>query len=313
MKKVVLLASVLLLVSTASYPGPDPAPDAGKPALTWQNVVSNVLARPGTVQPGDVYVVGIPRTDLKVTVRGVTLEPSFALTSQQTFRSAGKGSEILVRGDLLLLPDEVNPVMSQLMKGGFQITALHNHLVGESPRLMDIHYEGKGASGPLSAVLRDALALTGVPRYETAADLLAGDPPPAVVKAAFDQVETILGREGTVSRKVLRFLFPRKDPVRVGNAEIPQAMGTCACLAFQSAGGAGSGELAATGELVLLPEELMPVLQALRMGGIEVSAIHDHWIGEQPSLKYVHYWGKGTPEEVGTALRAALDQIALKR
>jgi hypothetical protein len=313
MKKVLLVASALLLVSTASYPGPDPAPDAGKPTLTWQNVVSNVLARPGTLQPGEVYVVGIPRTDLKVTVRGVTLEPSFALTSQQTFRSAGKGSEILVRGDLLVLPEEVNPVMSQLIKGGFQITALHNHLVGESPRLMDIHYEGKGASGPLSAVLRDALAQTGVPRYETAADLLATDPPPPAVKAAFDQVETILGQEGTISRKVLQFLFPRRDPVRSGNAEIPPAMGTCACLAFQSAGGPGSGELAATGELVVVQEELTPVLQALRMGGMDVAAIHDTMMGEQPQLKYVHFWGKGTPEEVGTALRAALDQIALKR
>jgi len=196
------------------------------------------------------------------------------------------------------------------MKGGFQITALHNHLVGESPRLMDVHYEGKGASGPLSAVLRDALARTGVPRYETAADLLADEPPPPAVKAAFDQVETILGRDGKIARKVLQFLFQRAEPVRSGATEIPQAMGTLSRLAFQSAGGS---ELAAAGELVLVPEEVMPVLQALRMGGIEVTAIHDHWMGEQPPLKYVHFWGKGTPDEVGTALRAALDQIALKR
>jgi hypothetical protein len=87
-------------------------------------------------------------------------------------------------------------------------------------------------------------------------------------------------------------------------------MGTSTCLAFQSAGGS---EVAATGKLVVVQEEMMPVLQALRMGGIEVAAIHDHMLGEQPPLKYVHFWGKGTPEEVATALRAALDQIAVKR
>jgi len=310
MKKSLILASVLLLASTASHSGPDPASTPSKPGITWQNVVSNVLARPGTLQMGEVYVVRIPRTDLKVTVRGVPLEPAFALTSEEAFQSTGKGPEILLKGDLLLLAEEVNPVMSHLMKGGFQITALHNHLVGESPRLMDLHFEGKGGSGPLSAVLRDALALTGVPRYETAAELLGDEPLPAAVRAAFDQVEEILGREGTVSRKVLQFTYPRRDPVRLGNTEIPPAMGTCACLAIQSA---GSSEIATAGEMVVIQEELGPVLQALRMGGLDVAAVHDHMVGEQPPLKHVHFWGKGTAEEVGTALRAALDQIALKR
>jgi len=196
------------------------------------------------------------------------------------------------------------------MKGGFQITALHNHLMGESPRLMDLHFEGKGASGPLSAVLRDALALTGMPRYESAAELLGENPPPLAVRTAFEQVEAILGRDGTVSRKVLQILVPRRDPVRSGNIEIPPAMGTCICLAFQSAGGS---ELAATGELVVVQEELMPVLQILRMGDIEVAAVHEYMLGEQPPLMYVHFWGKGTPEEIATPLRAALDQIAVKR
>lgn len=305
-----LIASVLLLASSASHSSPDPATDSSKPAFTWQTVVSNVLARPGTLQEGEVYVVGIPRTDLKVTVRGVALEPSFALISQEAFRSSGKGAEVLLKGDLLLLTEEVNPVMSHLMKGGFQITALHNHLMGESPRLMDLHFEGKGASGPLSAVLRDALALTGMPRYESAAELLGENPPPLAVRTAFEQVEAILGRDGTVSRKVLQILVPRRDPIRSGNIEIPPAMGTCACLAFQSAGGS---ELAATGKLVVVQEELMPVLQALRMGDIEVAAIHNSMQGEQPPLKYVHFWGKGTPEEIATPLRAALDQIAVKR
>ena len=314
MKKVLsiasVLASVLLLAPPASHSSPDPATDPGKPSFTWQTVVSNVLARPGVLQEGEVYVVGIPRTDLKVTVRGVPLEPSFALVSQEAFRSAGKGSEILLNGDLLLLPEEVSPVMSHLMKGGFRITALHNHLMGESPRLMDLHFEGRGASGALSAVLRDALALTGVPRYESAADLLGADPPPPAVQAAFGQVEAILGRDGTVSRKVLQILVPRRDPVRAGNLEIPPAMGTCACLAFQSAGGQ---ELAVTGRLVVVQEELMPALQALRAGGMEVAAIHDYMMEEQPPLMYVRFWGKGTPEEIATPLRAALDQIAVKR
>ena len=310
MKATPVLALVLLLAFSPSYPGPDPAPDSSKPVSTWQNVVSNVLARPGTTQPGEVYSVGIPRSDLKVSLHGVALEPTFALTSYQLFRSSGKGSEIQMKGDLLLLPDEVNPVMTRLIKGGFQITALHNHLMGESPHLMDLHFEGKGASGPLAATLRDALALTGMPRYASASELLAENIPPAEVRQAFGQVGQILGQEGTATGRVLQYHFPRRDPVRVGNMELPPSMGTCVCFAFQRA---GASELAATGELVVIQEELMPVIQALRQGDIEVAAIHNYTLGETPPLKYVHFWGKGSPEKLATALRAALDQIAVKR
>ncbi len=310
MNRFLIGSSLLLVVLSSSPAASDPSPQAVKPSLTWQNVISNVLARPGTVQPGDVYSVGIPRSDLKVTVKGVPLEPSFALTSSEMFRAAGKGSDIVMKGDLLLLPDEVNPVMSRLMKGGFQITALHNHLMGENPRLMDLHFEAKGASGPLAATLRDALALTGVHRYESASELIADDLPPPDVRQAFKQVEQILGQPGSISRRVLQIAFPRRDPIRSGKEEIPLAMGGCVCLAFQ---GAGGSDLAATGELVVIQEELMPVLQALRLGDIEVASIHNYMLGEEPPLKYIHFWAKGSPEKIATALRAAIDQIAIRR
>lgn len=309
MNRLLIGSSLLLLACSSSQAAPDPV-QVPRPSLSWQNVISNVLARPGSLQPGDVYSVGIPRSDLTVTVKGVPLEPSFALTSTEMFRAAGKGSDIAMKGDLLLLPDEVNPVMSRLMKGGFQITALHNHLMGENPRLMDLHFEAKGASGPLAATLRDALTLTGVHRYESASELIADDLPSPEVRQAFKQVEQILGQPGTIARRVLQISFPRRDPIRAGKEEIPSAMGGCVCLAFQRAGGS---DLAATGELVVVQEELMPVLQALRLGDIEVAAIHNYMLGEEPPLKYVHFWGKGSPEKIATALRAALDQIAIRR
>jgi Domain of Unknown Function (DUF1259) len=308
-----LLCPVVFLATLpASHAASTAAPPPAKPVLTWQNVVSNVLARPGTVQPGDVYRVGIPRNDVKVSVGGVRLEPSFALTSYETFRSAGegKGAEILLRGDLLLLPDEVNPVISRLMKGGFRITALHNHLIDETPRLMDLHFDSKGAAGALAATLRDAVGLTGMHLYPSASELLEEDAPPAEVAKEFQEVQRILGQEGSVTRRVLEIHVPRKEPVRNGSVEIPPSMGTCVCMDFQSA---GRDELAATGEMVVVQDELTPVLQALRMGSLEVTAIHDYLMGEEPALKYVHFWGKGSPEEVATALRAALDQMALRR
>jgi hypothetical protein len=308
MKRPWILALVLPLAIPPSHAAPSPEPP--KSGLTWQTVVSNVLARPGIQEPGEVYSVGIPRNDLKVVVRGVTLEPSFALTSYQSFRSAGKGADILLKGDLLLLADEVNPVMSRLMKGGLQITALHNHLMGETPRLMDLHFEGRGAAGALASTLRDAVALTGAHLYPSATELLDTDLPAGALKDGFQEVRQILGQEGTVLRRVLQIQLPRKDPVRSGNVEIPSAMGACVCLDFQAA---GATDLAATGEMVVVQEELMPVLQALRMGDLEVSAIHDYLMGEEPPLKYVHFFGKGQPESLAMALRAALDQMALKR
>lgn len=312
MKRTLLPVSLLLVALSVlqASPAPQPPADQVKPVLTWQNVVSNVLARPGTVQPGDVYSVGISRNDLKVTVRGVSLEQSFALTSYQVFRSAGKGASILLKGDLLLLSEEVNPVMSQLMKGGFQITALHNHLMGESPRLMDLHFEAKGAAGPLAATLRDALALTGVHLYASASELLEENLPPAAVMEGFKQAQQILGQEGTFSRRVLQILWSRKEPVKSGATEILPSMGAGVWIAFQAA---GPSDLAATGEIVVVQDELMPVLQALRMGDLEVSAIHDYLVGEDPPLKFIHFWGKGQPEKLASGLRAALDQIALKR
>jgi uncharacterized protein DUF1259 len=311
MKRLLIPAlSAVLAAAIQSFAPPTSALEPVKPDMSWQNVISNVLARPGSIQPGDVYTVGIPRTDLRVTVRGVTLEPSFALTSYQNFRSTGKGAEIQLKGDLLLLPDEVNPVMSRLMKGGMQITALHNHLMGENPRLMDLHFGGSGAAGTLASVLRDALALTASHLYPNASELLEENLPSDEVQGAFKQVQQILGQEGTIARHVLQVHVARKDPIRSGNADLPPAMGTCICMAFQ---GAGPGEVAATGELAVIQDELMPVLQALRMGDLEVSAIHDSLLGETPALKYVHFWGRGSAEKVATGLRAALDQIALKR
>jgi hypothetical protein len=308
MKRPLILA--LLPPLALSLLAASSGPDVPKSGLTWQTVVSNVLARPGTLEPGDVYSVGIPRNDLKVTIGGLRLEPSFALTSYQTFRSSGKGADIQLKGDLLLLTEEVNPVMSRLMKGGFEITALHNHLIGESPRLMDLHFEGNGAAGALASTLRDAVALTGAHLYPSASELLEDEAPTPAVTEGFQQVRQILGLEGTISRRVLQIHVPRKDPIRSGNVEIPPSMGACVCIAFQAA---GPTDLASTGEMVVVQEELLPVLQALRMGELDVSAIHDSLMGESPPLKYIHFWGKGSPEKVATALRAALDQMSLKR
>ena len=308
MLRILTLCAALLLVPvpTANPPTPETPPKLPP----WAASVRAILSREGTMQPGDVFRVAVARSDLSVVREGVTLEPRFAYTSWTAVMPMGKGGEVMMMGDLVLTTKEVDPVIRQLLKGGLRVTALHNHLNGESPRLMYLHYEGEGPVSSLAVTIKQALALTASPRYEPSQELVQDmEAAPPALMAAYEQVQKTLGREGKIVRKVLQVSFPRVEPIRCRGMDLPPAMGTATQINFQPAG-AG---LAATGDFVLTDDELQPLLQALALGGVSVEAIHSHMTHEKPTLKFVHFFAQGPAETVAAALRAGLDQTAIQR
>lgn len=262
--------------------------------------IEHELGRPGQ-QTGSVYKVSFPRTDLHVRLQGVALRPGLALGAWAAF--VPHSNEAVMMGDLVLLPREVGPVMARLRQGGIDITALHNHLLGETPHIMYMHYMGRGPAPELARNLKAALALTATP---------LGAPAPAAhqTEASFvSTVNQILGHKGTWKGGVLSFGIPRAEPVHEHGEEIPPAMGTAESINLQSA---GAGRVAATGDFVLTAAEVNPVISALQTHHIQIEALHNHMLDEQPRLFFLHFWGVGEPTTIAQGLQAALSHVHIR-
>jgi len=264
--------------------------------------VAQALGRSGSQFPGGVYRVGLGRSDLKVTVDGVAIRPTLALGSYLAFQKMG--SEAMVMGDLVLLHEEVNPVMKKLVEGGIEITALHNHLLRSSPATMYMHFYGRGDPARLAAALRAGLAESATP---LAAPAPAGSAPPLDLDtAALDQT---LGAKGNANSGVYAFNIPRADTIMADGMPVPVGMGTGIAINFQPTGG---GKAAITGDFVLIAAEVNPVLKTLRQGGIEVTALHSHMLDEQPRLFFMHFWANDDAVKLARSLKAALGKVRLK-
>ena len=257
--------------------------------------VEQAIGKSGTMQPGDVYKFSFPRTDLQVTARGVAIQPAFALGTWVAFKQAG--DHTMVMGDLVLADDEVSPVMLALQQGGIQQTALHNHLLGETPRVSYMHVAGHGDPVRLAESIRTALALTNTP---LAAPAAGGAQAPDLDTARLD---SILGYRGTAAGAVYQFSIPRAERIADSGMEVPPAMGTATAINFQPTGG---GNAAITGDFVLLGSEVNPVIQELRAQSIEVTALHSHMLAEEPRLFFMHFWANDDAIKLAEGLRAAL-------
>jgi hypothetical protein len=248
----------------------------------WQTRVGEALGRTGSEAPGGVYRVGLPRTDVKATLDGVELKPGFALGGWLAFEKMGE--EGMVMGDLVLTMDEVNPVMTKLAEGGIEVTALHNHLLRNQPFTMYMHLLGRGDPVKLAAALHAALAESKTPLSAAPAAPAAAPPQIDLDTAAINHT---LGAKGTNNGGVYQFSIPRAEPIRDSGMDVPPAMGSANAINFQPTGG---GKAAITGDFVLLANEVNPVLRALRDHGIEVTAIHNHMLDDQPHLYFMHFW-----------------------
>ena len=286
----VALLCVPLLFSQTS------APSSGNDA-SWKPV-EDAMGRPGQMQPGDVIKFSMPRKDLHVTLNGVEIKPGFALGSWAAFKR--DGGTAMVMGDLVLTEDEVAPVMTKLQESGVHEAALHNHLIGESPRVMYMHIASHGDPVQMAKAIHDALALTKTPGPDTNA------PTPAAADLGFDQkqVEQALGHAGKVNGGVLQVSVPRSETIKDVGMAVPPSMGVATALNFQPT---GSGKAAITGDFVLIGSEVNPVIKALRESGIAVTALHSHMLTEEPRLFFMHFWANDDAVKLAKGLRAALD------
>jgi hypothetical protein len=279
---------------------------AGSPGLAfaaddWQAQVAEALGKSGAGAPGGIYRVGLPRTDQKVTLDGVELKAGFALGSWLAFEKMG--DQGMVMGDLVLTEGEVNPVMTKLAAGGIEVTALHNHLLRNQPFTMYMHVLGHGDPVKLATVLHAALAESKTPLTAAPAAAAAASPPIDLDTAAIDQM---LGAKGTNNGGVYQFGIPRAEPIKDGGMDVPPPMGSANAINFQPTGG---GKAAITGDFVLIAKEVNPVLKALRDHGIEVTAIHNHMLDDQPHLYFMHFWANDDAKKLAEGLKAALAQI----
>jgi hypothetical protein len=268
--------------------------------VDWKKV-DEALGRSGAVS-GDVHRYGFPRTDLAVTLEGVTLKPAFALGGWAAFKPMHGGAMLM--GDIVLLETEINPVMAKAIANGLEITAIHNHLLRGNPATFYMHVGGHGDPVELATALRTALAESKTP---------LATPAPAGASPAIDldtaQLDQIIGAKGAANGGVYQFGVPRREPVTDNGMQItpPGPMGVATAINFQPTGG---GKAAITGDFVLTGEEVNPVVKALRENGIEVTAIHSHMLTEQPRLIFMHFWANDDAIKLARGLRAALDKTA---
>jgi Domain of Unknown Function (DUF1259) len=263
--------------------------------------IDEAMGRSGQ-KTGDVYRLGFPRTDLHVSIGGVDIKPGLALGSWAAF--AGNDNDAMVMGDLVLLENELTPVMKKLRAAGFDISAVHNHILNESPRVIYMHYMGHGKAAELAMSLHSALAESKTPLDKPAPPAPAAEPP-AFVKV----IEDTLGTKGHFAGGVLSFGIPRAAAITDHGMTLTPAQGVAEAINFQEA---GTGKVATTGDFVLTAEEVNPVISALEGHGIEVTALHSHMLTEQPRLFFMHFWAVGSTESVAAGIKAALSHVAVK-
>ena len=268
----------------------------------WMTAVGTALGKTGAAMPGGIYRVGLARTDLKVTLDGVELKPTLALGSWLAFTKMGKQGMIM--GDLVLLATEVNPVMKKLEENGIEITALHNHLLRNEPFTMYMHVMGRGDPVKLATVLHDALGESKTPLPGAAPYAAPSAPSPLDLDTAM--IDTALGRKGKVNGGVYQVNIPRAEKIKDGGMDVPEAMGSAIAINFQPTGG---GKAAITGDFVLTAKEVNPVLKALRDNGIEVTALHNHMLDDQPRLFFMHFWANDDAARLANGLKAALAKV----
>lgn len=264
--------------------------------------LDQVFSQAGKDLPGGVRRYAWPRTDLRVTLDGVVIEPGLALGSWAGFQQGEKAGELMTMGDLVLRPSEMPAVIDQLQAGGIDVAAIHNHLTGESPEIIYVHFTGHGAAEALASTLKNALTKTGSPVPAVSKPPAA--PAPAATKS-FETVQRILGAEGNVSGAVLQIGIPRKEKIEENATEVPASMGMANVMNFQIA----DNRVASTGDFVLIASEVNPVIKELRAHGIRVTALHTHMLNDSPRLFFMHFWALDTPEKVAQGLKAALSKI----
>jgi hypothetical protein len=274
-------------------------------AQDW-NAVDAAMGRASVAQPGDVHRYNFPRSDLRVTAAGVRLAPAFALggwIAMKTVPGGIHGDAVMVVGDLVLLENELTTVIARLQDGGVDVTAIHHHLIRESPRILYVHVHVMGDALRIAETIHAAVALTRTP------------PPAPVAQTMTIAIDTAgiareLGVSGKVNGGVYQVSVPRAESIREGEFEIPPSMGVATAINFQPT---GRGRAAIVGDVVMRANEVNEVIRALRANGIEATSFHSHMLNEEPRLFFLHFWANDDAVKLARGLRAALDRTNSKR
>jgi hypothetical protein len=264
----------------------------------WK-AVEDIFGFPPANLPGGVARFNMPRKDLHVTLGGVEVKPGLALGAWAAFHHIGD-TDAMVMGDLVLTEDEVAPVMKALHDGGVEVTAIHNHLVGETPKIMYIHIGGHGEPVKLAQAIKNAVGTTKTPVPQ-------GSSAKETADLGFDvaQIEKIMGRQGNVSGGVLHFNVARAEKLTEEGMDTPPSMGAGTVINFQPT---GNGRAAIAGDFAMTSREVGPVMRVLHDNGIEPVALHTHALDDVPRLFYMHFWANDDALKLARALRSAVDQ-----
>src|SRR5260370_13319281 len=286
------LAAVIMLL--VSLPTISPAQAAGdqKAAGEWKTV-EDVFGFPGASLPGGVIRFNMPRKDLHVTVAGTEIKSGLALGAWAAFHHVGDDDE-MVMGDLVLTEDEVATVMKALQDGGVEITALHNHLNGESPKIMYLHMGGHGDPVKMAQTIKHAVGLTKTPLPQGGATKETAD-------LGFDviAVEKIMGHQGNVSGGVLHFNVPRAEKLTEEGMETPPSMGAGTAINFHPT---GTGRAAIAGDFAMTGKEVGPVMKVLQDNGVQAVALHSHALDDAPTPFYMHFWANDDAGQLAKTL-----------
>jgi hypothetical protein len=264
----------------------------------WKKV-DLVFGRPAATS-GAVHRYAFPRADLKVSLDGVQLKPGFALGGWVAFEPMGDAT--MMMGDLVLTEAEVNPVLTKLLAEGLQVTAVHNHSLRANPPTFYMHVSGTGDAEQLARMTRVALEESQTPWEMGAA------PVPTAADLGIDtaKIDEAIGFKGRNNNGVYQFGVPRSDSIKQDGMAIPGAMGSAIVINFQPT---GDGKAAITGDFVALAGEVNPLIKALRDNGIEVTAIHNHMLDDDPRAFFIHFWANDDAVKLAKGLRAGLDAV----
>src|SRR5216683_1052599 len=289
--------TLLMLAAAMVFPGLAKAAD-----IDWKKVDA-ALGKTATVA-GDVHRYGLPRSDLQVSLDGVAIKPTLALGGWVAF--APMHGEAMVMADLVLLETEITPVMTKLLDGGLDITAIHNHVLRASPATFYLHVGGHGDPEKMATLIRSALSASKTP----------WDPPTTGAAQAMTidldtaKLDEIIGVKGTANGGVYQFGVPRRDPIMEMGMKVTGPLGGANAINFQPT---GNGRAAITGDFLVTGNEVNPLIRALRANDIEVTAIHSHMLDEQPRLFFIHFWANDDAVKLARGIRAALEKTAIAK
>jgi hypothetical protein len=286
-KRAALLALSTLIVAPALAA-------QGVPSDAWEGV-SRILQSAAAPAPG-YHRFNFPRRDLVVRVGGVTVSPGLALTGWVGF--SGAPEDAIAMGDLIVTAAELGPVIRGLLERGIEVTAVHNHLAGESPQLLYVHFHAHGEAAALAGRMDEVLRLTAAPRPVGPAAAVALTIDTAAVFGGLG----VRGRANGAVASIAPVLFPAA--LSLGADTLLRTMAAASPINIQQLDDANA---AASGDFAVPADRVQPLLRALTRGGLTPTAVHSHLIGERPTITYVHFWGVAPLAELVRGLRAALD------